>query len=237
MVTSDHGEERVSANTETRTEIATGQAGEGAGETEQVDTGQDQEVGRAEGAGSAESAVAEEIAEQLHELVFNVAKSLRYHAKRAGWFEGWHNWAMGASVISATAAFATVSGVFPEVAKWVAVGFACLTVSDLVIGFHRRARAYVALYQRFSALAIAIAGEPAPTDQKLRKWMVEKLRIQADEPPILGTLNVLCHNEEAEARGYGSEHRYRLPLVERSLAQWCTLRGSYDDLRGSGKQA
>lgn len=172
--------------------------------------------GRAE---SASAPASEEVETALHYLSFGLAVSLRYHAKRWRWFEGLHNLAAATSILSATAAFATVISEYGDVGKWIAINLAAVTALDLVMGFGRRATTHSELYQRFSALAAEIARAPSISAADVRNWTADRLLLEASEPPSLGTLNVICHNEEVEARGLGDEHLRRLNILDRCLAQ------------------
>lgn len=188
---------------------------------------------RAEGART--SSAEEEITTLVYHLEFGIGKSLRYHAKRRSWFENWHRAGMASAVVSATAAFVTVANQFPEIARWVALVSATLTAADLIIGFHRHADLHSRLYQRFSSLAAEIAGVSHPTEERYRGWKAERLRIEGEEPSSLDTLNVICHNEEAEARGIGPEYRHYVARIDRWLAQIISFRSDYPTLESTSK--
>jgi hypothetical protein len=75
-----------------------------------------------------------------------------------------------------------------------------------------------------------MAINPELSDKDVRRWKVERLQIEADEPTNLNTLNVICHNEEAQARALGSEHRYKLNFFDRLFANWGSFRSTYSSL-------
>jgi hypothetical protein len=51
----------------------------------------------------------------------------------------------------------------------------------------------------------------------------ERLTIEAGEPTVINALNVVCHNEEAAARGYEADHQFRVGWFQQSIAQIGTL--------------
>lgn len=179
------------------------------------------------GAESAGTKTAEEVDVRAFQVAFGVAKSLRYHAKRRSWFENWHSLGQASAVVCATAAFASVAGQYPEVTRWIALILAGLTALDLTMGFARRADVHGSLHRRFSDLAGKIAVAATPSDADVRAWEVARLLLEADEPPPIDTLNVLCHNQEAEARGLSAEHRYQLNWWDRTFAQLISFRSTY----------
>lgn len=65
---------------------------------------------------------------------------------------------------------------------------------------------------------IALVGEP--TDDNLRKFTACRLEIEAEEPPILRTLDRLCHNEMLRAEGHSLDKIVRVPWLEKRLAQF-----------------
>lgn len=184
----------------------------------------DSAQGRAFDRGASDSA--EALADRFDQTSFTVNVSLRYHAKRRHWYQALHNAANACSVISAMAVFVAISGEFPTVAKWAAIIPALLTAGDLVYGFSRRADEHRRLYERFSELAQDVAGVAVPTEADVRRVMIARLRIEADEPAAIDTLNVICHNAEAESRGW-DEQIVPLRRVDYVFQHICSLRSTY----------
>ena len=48
------------------------------------------------------------------------------------------------------------------------------------------------------------------SDEDRRKYMNMRLDIEADEPPTLSVLNVMCHNEQLRAMG---RHKEQIPVL------------------------
>lgn len=173
----------------------------------------------------ADDAPAKEVTDDggLFSLTFGVGKSLRYQAKRRAFFEALHRGALALSAISASAAFTAIVGNEGDIAKWLALGIAVVAGLDAVIGFAERARVHDDLYRRFADLAAMIAEPENPTREQVRRWHVERLKIEKDEPTPLGALNVRCHNEEAEARGFGDDVKCRVMWHQVLFSQFFTL--------------
>jgi hypothetical protein len=190
-------------------------------------------LGVGPGAG-AEASSTESLGDELYRLDFGVHKSLRYHSMRRRFLDLWHRISMSCAVVSAAAAYAAVTGAWPEVSTTVALLAASMTLLDVVVGFSQRARTHEQLYRRFSDLAAEIARVPHRTDEQVREWMAERLMIQADEPPSLDALNVMCHNLEVEARGLGDEHKWRLSWWHRRFPQWFAVIDEVKPHRAAG---
>jgi hypothetical protein len=139
---------------------------------------------------------------------FGVHKSIRYHARRRAFLNALHRGTLAIVSLSGTATFVALIGGESVAAKWVALGIAILAGLDAIIGYAEHARTHDSLYRRFCDLAAEIARIPNPTEDQIREWRAQRLTIEKDEPTSLDALNVRCHNEEAEARGYGPDVRY-----------------------------
>lgn len=177
----------------------------------------------------ADQAAAEEVAGALIQLDLAVHISLRYHAQRRAWFDGLHRLSMVLSAVGGSAALASVLTAghsLPAPNSLVLIIALTVTLAgalSVAFGFSERARTANDLYRRFAALAHQMAAHPAPGTAELRTWKAERLMIEADEPPIISVLNVLCHNAEMRARGYGDEHRFRVRWWQRLCANVISL--------------
>jgi hypothetical protein len=92
---------------------------------------------------------------------------------------------------------------------------AVLASFDLVVGYARRAREHAALKRRFIALEAAMT--KAPDDALLSTYKAQRLKIEADEPPKMHVLDILCHIELARAYGMDDEAKARRPAL---LKRW-----------------
>lgn len=160
---------------------------------------------------------------KLNQLEFSVSVSVRYHSKRRAWFDALARWPSVVSLIAGSAAFVSISQGMPTLATVASAATALFGGANLVFGFAERARRHDELVRKFTLLAAEIAETASPSHSDLRRWMGAKYRIEAEEPSPNNVLNVLCHNEEAEARGYGPEHVHRVRWWQRAGAQICAL--------------
>ena len=130
-------------------------------------------------------------------LNFGIEKSMRYHQRRRGHYEWLHKVIMFLTLLSGSAAFASLLGC-PEYFGAAAAVFAAI---DLVWGPSHRARDHEILFRRFSALAIAIRTTVPPTAELHAEWVRKRIDIETDEPPIYWALEADCDNEVRRAWG------------------------------------
>lgn len=169
----------------------------------------------------------ERLADQHHALLFGVRRSARYHLRRRRFFELWHATTNFVGILSGSAAVVAAVKEFSVVAAWLGVIVAFASAFDLVIGTAEMARKHSDLAARFILLEkeIVLAGDP--TEANLRTHTAQRLKIEADEPPILRTLDRLCHNELCRAMGEPSENFKRIPWYQKRLAQFISFESPY----------
>ncbi|SMF47594.1 hypothetical protein SAMN02982917_2331 [Azospirillum oryzae] len=186
----------------------------------------DQEGQRGDGVAArsaADEAASGQVSSKVLEIDFTTHVSMRYHAKRRAWFDMLHRMSMVVAAIGGSAALASLAGDQSTAAKWITLAVAIAGAFDIAFGPSERARKADALYKQFCDLAADIASCPSPTEEDARKWLARRLKIEAEEPAIIDTLNVICHNTEAEARGYGPETCYHVSLIQQIFSHICTL--------------
>lgn len=193
-------------------------------------TGRDRPEGRVGARSGAEdttsaSAATEEVSSELIALDFGVHKSIRYHVKRRAFFDVMHRVAMLIAVIGGSAAFFALIGEKTEVGQIAALTVAIATALDLVFAFPENAREHDKLAERFSDLAVelALAQSGAVDGRRLAELKGKRLALERGEPTALDALNVICHNEEAEARGYDRDQIYRVGWGQKIFAQLITF--------------
>ena len=171
---------------------------------------------------TADETAEEDINGRLIALVFEVHKSMRYHAKRRSFFDNCNNLTRAGSAIFAAGAVVSVVSGSSSSTIAVSLSLAVLSSVDLVVDFSRRARVYDDLYRDFCELAATIEENPGPAEEALiRAWGAKKLRLQADEPTNIDVLNVICANEELEGRGY--DHKYLVRWWQRPFSHFFSL--------------
>ena len=145
---------------------------------------------------------------ELHNLLFGVRRSIRYHNRRRRFFDGFDKFAKILSVIGGSAAVAAIVGS----AHWAAVIFSTIvavtSAISLVVGPAQGARLHAELAKRFARLEHDVVRSKRPDADRLNEFVADRLLIEAEEPPILRVLDTLCHNELCEAMGYDTCHFY-----------------------------
>lgn len=153
--------------------------------------------------------------DEKHELLFGVRRSIRYHNRRREFFETFNT---SITALSLIASSATVYGVLQSqnLAMIAGATVTILTAINLVIGSAKRAGLHHDLSRRFLTLEKKMLIEPDA--ELLKSWFAERLDIEADEPPVLRVLDLICHNELARAMGYSKEHFAKIAWYQRTFA-------------------
>jgi hypothetical protein len=161
----------------------------------------------------------------LTALEFGIHKSLRYHAKRRAFFDTFHRAATAIIAIAGSAAFFALIGDKTRISEAAAIIVVFFSTIDFVFAFPEKAREHDRLYERFSDLAAKLArlDKGQLNLNEVNELRSERLMLEKGEPSSLDALNVICHNEEAEARGYGSSDRYKIGGFQRLVAPFVTL--------------
>lgn len=156
-----------------------------------------------------------------HNLLWNVRKSQRYHARRMAFFDRWHKVTGFVGVLGASAVFVAMA---EHVPVWLATTGAGLVVVmssiDLVVGFSVMARCHNDLRRRFCLLEAAIAAKPEAKASELARWTEERLNIEADEPPVYVALDLQCDNELRRATGRDPEPLGRFMGLTAHWLRW-----------------
>ena len=134
---------------------------------------------------------------KIEALDFGIEKSMRYHQRRRGHYEWLHKVIMFLTVVSGSAAFASLLNC-PEYFGAAAAVFAAV---DLVWGPSHRARDHEILFRHFSTLASDIRTTISPTAELHAEWVRKRIDIETDEPPIYWALEADCDNEVRRAWG------------------------------------
>lgn len=138
-------------------------------------------------------------------LLFGVRRSVRYHSRREAFFSASHRFT---SFLSVTFGSATVTallsnlkiGGLENVAVVLALVVTLAGAMDLVLAFSEKARIHSDLKRRFIDIEACMAA--TPSSRLYEKCWRRRLKIEADEPPKLTALDLLCHNELLDATGY-----------------------------------
>ena len=158
--------------------------------------------------------------ETLHDLIFGVRRSVRYHVRRRMFFDRLNLSASALSVVFGSAAMAAMLG---DVSRaWGLAAAAMVTIIstvNLVVGSSRMARLHSDLARKFIELDKQITVMGSEAASALQSFQAARLDIESEEPPILRVLDTLCHNELMRALGYPSSQMIRVAFIPRLFAQ------------------
>jgi len=154
------------------------------------------------------------------ELLFSVRLSIRYHEQRQRFMGNVLNFTLWWGLVMGSASMATVLSTIP--AFWTVLPMLALTALSaacLAYGVRARAALHDDLRRRFVALESDLRrrGESAETAQ----WgELKRLRIEADEPPILRVLACMCHNAESRSMGIPSKKWAKITRPQKILSSF-----------------
>jgi len=187
--------------------------------------GQSGSANREPASSGAATTAAEEIIGDFEATDFGVHKSIRYHAKRRAFFDTMHRIMMLIAIIGGSAAFFSLVGEHTAVGRYAALAVAVATALDLVFALSEKAREHDKLSERFCELAMTLASvDKEHLDRRqVAELKTRRLNLEKNEPTALEALNVICHNEEAEARGYDKTDCFSVGRFQKLIAQFCTL--------------
>ncbi|MBF0135097.1 MAG: hypothetical protein H7833_00175 [Magnetococcus sp. DMHC-1] len=162
---------------------------------------------------------------KIHNLLFGVRRSIRYHNRRRMFFDRWNSLTNAISVIFGSATFlAVLQGAGGNrIALWTSALVTIVTVADRVGETAKMARLHFDLARRFIDLEKRIIAA-TPTDDAVIALTAVRLDIEADEPPILRILDTLCHNEMLRAMGYEEWRFVKIGWFQRQVAQFMDWR-------------
>jgi hypothetical protein len=97
------------------------------------------------------------------------------------------------SVISDSKTLSLVLGIAVGIASSVSLAF----------GFSFREQTHIDLKRKFADLEKSMVRQENPDEKALRERIADRLAIETDEPAVVRTLDIVCHNELVRAQGYG----------------------------------
>src|SRR5687767_13248734 len=89
---------------------------------------------------------------KANDTLLRITVSVRYHQRRARWFESWDLWIKGISVMAGTAAIGALWKNDPTVAAWMTSAITALTTLSLVFGYSTKARQHADFARRYCEL-------------------------------------------------------------------------------------
>ena len=168
------------------------------------------------------------MSQEFDDLLFGVRRSVRYHSRRQKFFQNCHTLLMIFTMVAASLTFAanypssTLAESWPDwIMHWLPALIALFAIVDVVIGFSNKAWRHGDFMRGFNDLqcemeALHLKGNASADD--VARLTKERLRIEADEPPVLHVLNTICHNELMRAMGYRQDEMVKITFFQRLLA-------------------
>lgn len=182
-------------------------------------TTSDRPQGLADGAsGAAPTAASKEIeiGSKFYQVQFRVHVSMRYHQARRAWWVNLNRISSAAAALAGSSALIAVFGnSYKDAWAYVSAASGAFAALNSALGFSDRAREHADLYRGFSSIAARMATAVSCDDGAGRAFEAEVLQLEASEPPSIHTLNVICHNQECEARGLPQEDRCKIYWINR----------------------
>lgn len=164
-------------------------------------------------------------AKDLHQLLFGVRRSVRYHTRRRLFFDRLNKLSTFLSALAGTATVASVLAELPP--PWIiafAVAVAVFSVIDLVIGTAQASRLHHDLARQFIALEKGLISLQEPSQEDINRLISQRLDIEQNEPPPLKVLDSICHNELLRAMDYPKKDFIKIIWYQRLLSQFMDVR-------------
>lgn len=153
---------------------------------------------------------------------FAVHKSRRYHAKMRAFYQTCYDLTVAATAITGSAAFVSLFGDAPTLAKWLTGTIAIASTLELVFGFSKKAELHNRLCRRFTKLAASLEKMPVTTDS-LITVRSKRLQIERDEPTEKRLIDLVAYNEESRSRGVSAENLVPISKYQRVFGYVCTF--------------
>ncbi len=152
---------------------------------------------------------------RVHDLLFDVERSYRYHRERVRFFDIIANATSFVGIVLSSYAVVSLVGMWPPVAAIVLLALvAILNSIVLVFNVSGKARLHSVLAADFLRLEQRITRVTTPTDDQYRQFVIERREIEIREPPHLKVLNLLVYNRVCLARGQ-TEFTYSIDAIQR----------------------
>ena len=135
-----------------------------------------------------------------YSLLFGIRRSIRYHSRRQAFYESADRWTSLVLVILGTGSVAlALQG---QSSLLLAAGILVALVSglQLVLAVGQKASRHALLAKDFTRIERRLVVDTSA--EAVKAATIERLEIEATEPPVLRVLDVICHNELLRAMGY-----------------------------------
>ncbi|MDB6122093.1 MAG: hypothetical protein JWQ71_1086 [Pedosphaera sp.] len=166
-----------------------------------------------------------------HELLFGIRRSIRYHARRRRFFDRLKRGMTFLTVMCGMGTFAMLLAHVPP--AWpiaTAMTLTVLAVFDLLVNTAEGVRLHADLGRRFTEIEMdLVLTEDNLTDQQVREFANQRLRVVLEEPPTMRVLDCICHNEVVRVMGHNKAYEVKLSKWQRFFANFLDV--SPDEIR------
>lgn len=156
-----------------------------------------------------------------HNLLFDIRRSVRYHKRRRAFFDRLDQ---GSNVLSLIFGSAAIYGVLEreyQALALLAAGLVTVASSiNLVIASGQKARDHSDFARQYIELEKKLSCAGECDERFLKSIQAERLSIEAEEPPVLKVLDVLCHNDQMRAMGYPRTQLAKVGVCQALFAQF-----------------
>lgn len=155
-------------------------------------------------------------------ILWGVQRSIRYHDRRRLFIE---HILLFASVLFTSSGTASICVVWihTDIPILIPVYLLALLLVYLNVNYFKYNKLILLhndLYKRFISLEKSINEIQQPTNHDIHTLESIRLYIEADEPPVLKVLDIICHNELLRAYGYNSDKQVEISELQRILANF-----------------
>ena len=154
----------------------------------------------------------------LESLDFSLNKAIRYFSKRRRYFDLLHRISKTLVLAGGSSSFTALVADFSEIAVYATLIIAIVGLVDYIFDFSGQSRLYDNLYRRTVNLTSRIYNLSKSDTESVCNLVAERYLIFADCPAINRVLDVICHNEEAIARGYDKDELYKISKFQYFLS-------------------
>lgn len=156
-------------------------------------------------------------------LLFDVRRSARYHDRRAAFFERLQQINSGLTIMLSGSVVFDIArpGDTPAWMYLLALVAALFAIWDIAVGYSKMADKHRNLRMRWISMESELIR--ADTANSWDSFVVQRLDIEKDEPPVYRALDVLCHNELLVADKHGKPNEadgwFKVPAIKRWTSQ------------------
>ncbi len=151
--------------------------------------------------------------DDAYSLLFDVRRSVRYHDKRAAFFERSHRVTNALTILLAGSVLFDIAR--PGETPWwmlaLALAGSLSAVVDLVAGLAKMGNQHRDLQRRFSELERRMIIGPSQVEC-WTGYHEERLLIEMDEPTVYTVLDTICRNELLKANGFDRQSGHYVPV-------------------------